>query len=130
MPATAATWSRDRAARTPWCSTARTSRRSSTSPTAAAAYHSIACGSPAMSAVDVYDWHGAVFQAADSIAPTLRAADGNDALVGGSGGDLVDGGAGNDAVFLGAGDDTFEWNPDDGSDSVEGQDGFDTLVFN
>ena len=30
----------------------------------------------------------------------------------------------------GAGDDTFVWNPGDGSDIVEGQDGTDTLVFN
>src|SRR5262249_58874665 len=31
---------------------------------------------------------------------------------------------------LGAGNDTFIWNPGDGSDTVEGQAGFDTLVFN
>ena len=29
-----------------------------------------------------------------------------------------------------AGDDTFVWNPGDGSDVVDGQDGFDTLQFN
>ena len=33
-------------------------------------------------------------------------------------------------ALLGAGDDTFVWNPGDGSDTVEGQDGFDTLLFN
>ena len=33
-------------------------------------------------------------------------------------------------ALLGAGDDTFIWNPGDGSDTVEGQAGFDTLVFN
>jgi Ca2+-binding RTX toxin-like protein len=33
-------------------------------------------------------------------------------------------------MFGGAGDDTFVWNPGDGSDTVEGQDGNDTLVFN
>ena len=33
-------------------------------------------------------------------------------------------------AFLGAGDDTFVWNPGDGSDTVEGQDGFDTMLFN
>ena len=33
-------------------------------------------------------------------------------------------------AFLGAGDDTFVWNPGDGSDTVEGQDGTDTLLFN
>jgi Ca2+-binding RTX toxin-like protein len=31
---------------------------------------------------------------------------------------------------MGAGDDTFIWNPGDGSDTVEGQAGFDTLAFN
>jgi len=31
---------------------------------------------------------------------------------------------------MGAGDDTFQWNPGDGSDTVEGQDGFDTMLFN
>src|SRR5262249_3584450 len=33
-------------------------------------------------------------------------------------------------ALLGAGDDAFIWNPGDGSDVVEGQSGFDTLVFN
>ena len=33
-------------------------------------------------------------------------------------------------ALLGAGNDTFVWNPGDGSDTVEGQDGTDTLVFN
>ena len=31
---------------------------------------------------------------------------------------------------MGAGDDTFVWNPGDGSDTVEGQDGSDTMLFN
>ena len=31
---------------------------------------------------------------------------------------------------MGAGDDTFVWNPGDGSDTVEGQSGFDTMLFN
>jgi Ca2+-binding RTX toxin-like protein len=31
---------------------------------------------------------------------------------------------------MGAGNDTFVWNPGDGSDVVEGQDGLDTMVFN
>ena len=31
---------------------------------------------------------------------------------------------------MGAGDDTFVWNPGDGSDIVEGQDGIDTMLFN
>ena len=33
-------------------------------------------------------------------------------------------------ALLGAGDDTFVWNPGDGSDTVEGQAGTDTLLFN
>jgi Ca2+-binding RTX toxin-like protein len=33
-------------------------------------------------------------------------------------------------VFLGAGDDTFQWDPGDGSDTVDGGDGRDGLLFN
>ena len=33
-------------------------------------------------------------------------------------------------AFLGKGDDTFVWNPGDGSDTVEGQAGTDTPLFN
>ena len=36
---------------------------------------------------------------------------------------------GNDVAFLGAGNDYFIWNPGDGSDTVEGQAGIDTLAF-
>ena len=32
--------------------------------------------------------------------------------------------------MLGAGDDTFVWNPGDGSDTIEGQAGTDTMLFN
>ncbi len=46
------------------------------------------------------------------------------------GNDFVDGQQGNDVAFLGAGDDTFQWDPGDGSDVVEGQDGRDDLLFN
>ena len=31
---------------------------------------------------------------------------------------------------MGTGDDTFTWDPGDGSDTVEGQNGNDTMVFN
>jgi Ca2+-binding RTX toxin-like protein len=61
---------------------------------------------------------------------TITGGDGNDTLLGGDGNDLIIGGRGNDTAQLGAGDDTFVWNPGDGSDVVEGQAGFDTLVFN
>jgi Ca2+-binding RTX toxin-like protein len=60
----------------------------------------------------------------------LLGGDGNDLLIGGSGNDTVTGGRGNDVALLGSGSDTFIWNPGDGSDIVEGQGGFDTLVFN
>jgi len=40
------------------------------------------------------------------------------------------GGDGNDTAFMGAGDDTFVWNPGDDNDTVEGQGGYDTLLFN
>src|SRR5439155_7709144 len=53
-----------------------------------------------------------------------------DFLFGGDGNDLIVGGRGNDVAFLGAGDDTFVWNPGDGSDTVEGQAGTDTMLFN
>jgi Ca2+-binding RTX toxin-like protein len=61
---------------------------------------------------------------------TITGGDGDDLLFGGDGNDVVTGGRGNDIAQLGAGDDTFVWNPGDGSDVVDGQGGFDTLVFN
>jgi Ca2+-binding RTX toxin-like protein len=61
---------------------------------------------------------------------TIIGGDGNDVLMGGDGNDFIDGGRGNDVVFMGAGDDTFQWDPGDGSDVVEGQTGFDTMLFN
>ena len=61
---------------------------------------------------------------------TLVGGLGNDVLLGGDGNDSIRGGVGSDVALLGAGDDVFSWNPGDGSDVVEGQDGFDTLAFN
>jgi len=61
---------------------------------------------------------------------TITGSQGNDMLLGGDGKDMVIGGRGNDVALLGAGNDTFVWNPGDGSDTVEGQTGTDTLVFN
>jgi Ca2+-binding RTX toxin-like protein len=72
-------------------------------------------------------------------ASTLRGGAGDDTLIGGSGAETLRGGAGNDSVagnrgndlaFLGSGDDTFVWNPGDGSDTVEGRAGTDTMQFN
>jgi Ca2+-binding RTX toxin-like protein len=50
--------------------------------------------------------------------------------IGGDGNDFVDGNQGNDEAHLGAGDDLFQWDPGDGSDVVEGEAGFDTMLFN
>src|SRR5262249_8684139 len=61
---------------------------------------------------------------------TITGGDGNDTLLGGDGDDSIIGGRGDDMASLGAGNDNFIWNPGDGSDTVEGQAGFDTLVFN
>ena len=61
---------------------------------------------------------------------TITGSSGDDILIGGDGNDSVIGGRGDDVAFLGAGNDKFTWNPGDGSDIVEGQDGVDTLVFN
>jgi Ca2+-binding RTX toxin-like protein len=55
---------------------------------------------------------------------------GGDVIFGSQGTDVVTGGDGNDTALLGGGDDTFIWNPGDDNDIVEGQGGFDTLLFN
>ena len=52
-----------------------------------------------------------------------------DTFLGGDGDDFIFGDNGNDVAFMGAGDDTFQWDPGDGNDTVEGQDGFDTMLF-
>ncbi len=67
---------------------------------------------------------------ADGIQLTINGGLGVDTMLGGEGGDLFNGGDGNDSAFMGAGDDTFVWNPGDDNDTVEGQDGFDTMLFN
>jgi Ca2+-binding RTX toxin-like protein len=53
-------------------------------------------------------------------ADTLLGTNGADLLLGGDGDDFIDGQQGNDVAFLGAGDDVFQWDPGDGSDTVEG----------
>ena len=60
----------------------------------------------------------------------MNGGSGNDLLLGSEGSDLISGGTGTDRALMGAGDDTFVWNPGDGSDTVEGQYGYDTLDFN
>ncbi|MGE0577897.1 beta strand repeat-containing protein, partial [Reyranella sp.] len=54
---------------------------------------------------------------------------GADTILGGAGADFVFGDNGNDLALLGAGDDVFQWDPGDGSDTIAGQDGFDTMLF-
>ena len=61
---------------------------------------------------------------------TMNGGLGLDTMVGSAGDDLFNGGDGNDVAFMGAGDDTFVWNPGDDNDVVEGQSGYDTLLFN
>ncbi len=61
---------------------------------------------------------------------TILGGNGADTLLGGDGNDFIDGNQGNDVALLGAGDDVFQWDPGDGSDAVEGQAGFDTMLFN
>ena len=39
------------------------------------------------------------------------------------------GGRGNDVARMGANDDVFQWNPGDGSDTLEGQAGLDSMLF-
>ena len=61
---------------------------------------------------------------------TIAGGDGADTLLGGAGDDFVDGNIGADTAQLGSGNDTFQWDPGDGSDTVEGQAGKDALAFN
>jgi Ca2+-binding RTX toxin-like protein len=72
-------------------------------------------------------------------AVTLRGGNGDDVLAGGAGAetllggngdDSIDGNKGNDVAVMGNGDDTFVWDPGDGSDVVEGQNGTDRMLFN
>jgi Ca2+-binding RTX toxin-like protein len=67
---------------------------------------------------------------ANVIVLALNGGAGSDLLIGSPGNDTISGGTGNDVALMGAGDDTFVWNPGDGSDTVEGQAGFDTMLFN
>jgi Ca2+-binding RTX toxin-like protein len=67
---------------------------------------------------------------ADGIQLTMNGGLGDDILIGSEGDDLFNGGDGDDLVLMGAGDDTFVWNPGDDNDTLEGEDGFDTMTFN
>ncbi len=61
---------------------------------------------------------------------TILGSNGADTLLGGDGNDFVDGQQGNDLALLGAGNDVFQWDPGDGSDTVEGGAGLDEMLFN
>ncbi|MBR0670469.1 beta strand repeat-containing protein [Neoroseomonas soli] len=67
---------------------------------------------------------------ADLVRLTMNGGLGADVLIGSDGADLMNGGDGNDLALMGAGDDSFAWNPGDDSDVLEGQSGFDTMLFN
>jgi Ca2+-binding RTX toxin-like protein len=60
---------------------------------------------------------------------SLIGSQGADVFLGGDGQDFVFGDNGNDVAFMGAGDDAFHWNPGDGNDTLEGQDGADSMLF-
>jgi Ca2+-binding RTX toxin-like protein len=60
----------------------------------------------------------------------ILGSNGADVLLGGSGNDFIDGQQGNDTALLGAGNDVFQWDPGDGSDTIDGGSGFDTHRFN
>ena len=61
---------------------------------------------------------------------TLNGGLGDDHLIGSQGDDIIIGDRGADTMFGGPGDDIFPWNPGDGNDIIEGQEGFDTMLFN
>jgi RTX calcium-binding nonapeptide repeat (4 copies) len=74
----------------------------------------------------------------DAIPTTIDGGAGADTLHGGAGAerfrgrtgdDTVAGGGGDDRARLGRGDDRFDWAPGDGSDTVDGQNGHDTMGF-
>jgi len=67
---------------------------------------------------------------ADGIQLTLNGGLGDDVLIGSEGDDLINGGDGDDLALMNSGDDTFAWNPGDDNDTIEGQAGFDRMVFN
>jgi Ca2+-binding RTX toxin-like protein len=81
----------------------------------------------ALAGADVVDASG---PGADAIQLVVSGGLGSDDLTGSEGNDELTGGDGNDLVHMGPGDDTFAWSPGDDNDTLEGEDGFDTLLFN
>jgi Ca2+-binding RTX toxin-like protein len=74
-------------------------------------------------AAPIIEWDRSYGRAGDDFA-------GDDTLSGAAGNDRLAGGAGNDTLLGGSGDDVFQWDPGDGNDTIEGQGGVDTLLFN
>jgi Ca2+-binding RTX toxin-like protein len=60
---------------------------------------------------------------------TLLGSQGADVFRGNDGDDFVLGDNGDDLAEGGAADDVFQWNPGDGNDTLEGQDGHDGMLF-
>jgi Ca2+-binding RTX toxin-like protein len=60
---------------------------------------------------------------------TILGSQGADTLIGGDGADFIFGDNGDDLARMGAGNDVFQWNPGDGNDTLEGEDGTDALQF-
>jgi len=81
----------------------------------------------ALGGADVVD---ATSLEADGIQLTMNGGLGEDLFLGSEGNDLINGGDGDDTALMGAGDDTFVWNPGDDNDTLEGQAGFDSMLFN
>ncbi len=67
---------------------------------------------------------------ADVIGLTVNGGLGADLTLGGAGDEVTNGGDGDDLALMGGGDDTFVWNPGDDNDTLEGQAGADTMLFN
>jgi Ca2+-binding RTX toxin-like protein len=81
----------------------------------------------ALGGADVVD---ATLLQADALQLAINGGLGDDLILGSAGDDQFNGGDGNDVILMGAGDDVFTWNPGDDNDTLEGQAGFDAMVFN
>jgi Ca2+-binding RTX toxin-like protein len=60
---------------------------------------------------------------------TVLGSQGADIVLAGGDDDFVLGDNGEDVAFMESGDDVFQWNPGDGNDTIEGQNGADTMRF-
>ncbi|WP_395673846.1 hypothetical protein [Inquilinus sp.] len=71
----------------------------------------------------------AIINGSDGNDLNLLGTDDADTINAKGGNDVVTGKKGDDTAFLGAGNDTFVWFPGDGSDTIDGEAGTDTLDF-